>query len=141
MVKRITCITTILAIDVTETSNAMSPTPHWNDKYQRLLSKQPANEEAALRKDVAICSLIGTFAEVATAWAKRIVDNHHIQPRAGSNARRPMTPGGGEWIRNDSTSDLLNSQSVNESSHGAPPSWLEGEIFFHFVADYEGILA
>ncbi|TPX48024.1 hypothetical protein SeMB42_g02028 [Synchytrium endobioticum] len=119
------------AIDVTAPSTKTLPTPRWNDKYQRLLSMQTPNEDSALRKDVAICNLIGMFTEVATAWAKRIVDNYHIQARTGT-----MTPGGGDYKLYNSNSDLFTPHAADNGSRG-PPSWLEGEIFFHFIADYE----
>ncbi|TPX34212.1 hypothetical protein SmJEL517_g03125 [Synchytrium microbalum] len=123
------------AIDITSPSASASPTPHWNEKYQRMLAMPITNEDAALRKDVALCTLIGTFTEIATAWAKRIVDNYHIQHRV---ALRPMTPGGGDWANNGSASEVFHQQTSPPVQNAAgPPSWLEGEMFFHFVADYE----
>lgn len=118
--------------DVTAPLKTTSTTPHWNEKYQRLLSGQALTEEGSVRKDIAICSLIGTFTEVATAWAKRIVDNYHNQARTGVSEVSTVDR---DWSRNNSSSDLFNPHAAGSNG---PPSWMEGEIYFHFVADYEG---
>lgn len=90
----------------------LSANGKWNEIYQKALVPTDGNSNS-FERDIKICETVGSFKELAEFYGRKIIDEIHS--KSTTKAVGPL-----------------------DSAISNPNTWLFGDIYFHFAAEYEG---
>ncbi|KAI9014870.1 translation initiation factor eIF3 subunit 135-domain-containing protein [Gaertneriomyces semiglobifer] len=108
----------------------------WNERYQALLALPVDSSEAALRQDVQIAELIGSFQETAQQTAQRLIDEFHlnvVKRTADGIKDRPFSAAIADVA--SSSAATLGVESVCLEDNGTMTVTTDS-IVYYFACDY-----